>query len=214
MVRKVTPRVNPGAEVMALPVQRSDADLVRGLRAGDAWARAILLERFGALVERLARRILGNDRHIDIADVVHDTFVAAFSSAHTLKAPEALVSWMQSVATHTACKTIRRRKARAWLRFVAPEDLPEPCARPPSEDAVEAHDRTYRILERFSANERAVFALRFIDGMALSEVAVACGVSLATAKRRIARAERRFVTTALNDPVLAPWVRKGDRWTQ
>jgi RNA polymerase sigma-70 factor, ECF subfamily len=214
MVRNVTPSPSTCAEVRPLPVQRSDADLVAGLRAGDTWARAILLDRFGALVERLARRILGNDRHIDIADVVHDTFIEAFSSAHTLKNPEAIVSWMQSVATHTACKTIRRRKARAWLRFVSPEELPERPVRPPSEDMMEAHDRTYRILERFSANERAVFALRFIDGMSLSEVAVACGVSLATAKRRIARAERRFVASALSDPVLAPWVRKGERWTQ
>ena len=121
---------------------------------------------------------------------------------------------MQSVATHTACKAIRRRRARAWLRFVAPEDLPECAVRPPSEEAVEAHDRTYRILERFSAADRAVFALRFIDGMQLTDVAAACGISLATAKRRIARAERRFVASALSDPVLAAWVKKGDRWTE
>jgi RNA polymerase sigma-70 factor (ECF subfamily) len=213
MVRPANPSLSPPAEVRALPVQRSDADLVDALRAGDAWARVMLLDRFGVLVERLARRILGHEGHIDIADVVHDTFVAAFGSVHTLRSPEALVSWMQSVATHTACKAIRRRKARAWLRFVAPEDLPDCAVRPPSEEAVEAHDRTYRILERFSANDRAVFALRFIDGMPLADVAAACGVSLATAKRRLARAERRFLASALGDPVLALWVRKGDRWT-
>jgi RNA polymerase sigma-70 factor (ECF subfamily) len=214
MVRPANPSPSPRGEVMALPVQRSDADLVNGLKAGDAWARAVLLDRFGTLVERLVRRILGNERHVDIADVVHDAFVAVFSTVHTLRSPEALVSWVQSVATHTACKAIRRRRARAWLRFVAPEDLPDCSVHPPSEEAVEAHDRTYRILERFSATDRAVFALRFIDGMPLADVAAACGVSLATAKRRIARAEHRFMASALRDPVLAPWVRKGDRWTQ
>ena len=214
MVRPANPSPSPRGEVMALPVRRSDADLVNGLKAGDAWARAMLLDRFGVLVERLVRRILGSERHTDIADVVHDAFVAVFSAVHTLKSPEALVSWMQSVAAHTACKAIRRRKARAWLRFMAPEDLPDRSVRPPSEETVEAHDRTYRLLEHFSATDRAVFALRFIDGMPLADVAAACGISLATAKRRIARAERRFVALALRDPVLAAWVRKGDRWTQ
>ncbi|MBN1606971.1 MAG: sigma-70 family RNA polymerase sigma factor [Polyangiaceae bacterium] len=213
MVRPPSTSPSPSGEVMALPVQRSDADLVNGLKAGDAWARVMLFDRFGVLVERLVRRILGHERHTDIADVVHDAFVAVFSSVHTLKSPEALVSWIQSVATHTACKAIRRRRARAWLRFVAPEDLPDGAARPPSEETVEAHDRTYRILERFSAPDRAIFALRFIDGMPLADVASACGISLATAKRRLARAERRFVVSASCDPVLAPWVRKGDRWT-
>ena len=213
MVRSATPNPVPGADVVRLPVQRSDADLVQGLRSGDVWARAMLVERFGALVERIVRRILGNDRHVERADVVHDAFVAAFSSAHTLKAHEALVTWMQSVATHTACKAIRRRKARAWLRFVAPEELPEPRPVPREDDAREAHHRTYRLLERFSADERAIFALRFIEGLSLGEVAAACGISLATAKRRLGRARRRFVAAALNDPVLAPWLREGERWT-
>jgi RNA polymerase sigma-70 factor (ECF subfamily) len=173
----------------------------------------VLLERLGPLVERIVRRILGDDRHTERVDVVHDTFVAAFASVHTLKAPEALVSWMQSVATHTACKAIRRRKARSWLRFVAPEELPESPALSCDDEAQEAHRRTYEILDRFSAGERAIFALRFIDGLGLVEVAQACGVSLATAKRRLARAQRRFVAAALRDPVLAPWLRKGDRWT-
>lgn len=211
------PRMAPGlardARVVPLPVHRSDADLVRGLRAGAPWARAMLLDRFGHLVERIVRRIMGHERHTELADVVHDAFVAAFDSASTLKDPEALVSWMQSVAAHTACKAIRRRKARSWLRFVPPEDLPEPGEPADNADAVEAHDRTYRILERFSANERVVFALRFIEGMALAEVASASGISLATAKRRLSRAQRRFVAAAVNDPVLAPWLREGDRWT-
>lgn len=60
MIYKAVPTLSPCAEVMALPVPRSDADLVRGLRDGDAWARAVLLDRFGTLVVRTARRFVAS----------------------------------------------------------------------------------------------------------------------------------------------------------
>lgn len=84
---------------------------------------------------------------------------------------------------------------------------------PPGDEEKEAHDRTYKILERFSAEDRVTFALRFIEGMELREVAEACRVSLATIKRRLSRAERQFIAAAAADPVLSSWIQKGDRWS-
>jgi RNA polymerase sigma-70 factor (ECF subfamily) len=56
------------------------------------------------------------------------------------------------------------------------------------------------------ADERIPFALRFIDGMELTEVARACTVSLATIKRRLSRAEQRFTAFAALEPALAEWL--------
>jgi RNA polymerase sigma-70 factor (ECF subfamily) len=49
--------------------------------------------------------------------------------------------------------------------------------------------RTYERLERLPVEQRVAIVLRRIEGLALDEVAAAMGVSLATAKRRIAAAE-------------------------
>jgi RNA polymerase sigma-70 factor (ECF subfamily) len=201
------------AEIVPLPAKRTDAELVGGLRRRLPWAQQLLFERYGAFVERTVRRVLGTDYHVDLADVIHDVFIEAFSSAHTLKNAEAISGWIRSVATHTACNTIRRRKSRAWLRFFAPDELPEP-PQSTSTDAKEAHDRTYRLLSLMPVDERVAFVLRFIEGMELREVAEACRVSLATIKRRIARAERSFLAEAKSDPVLVLWLEKGDRWSQ
>ncbi|WP_437543431.1 sigma-70 family RNA polymerase sigma factor [Sorangium sp. So ce367] len=202
-----------GGQLVALPVERDDAELLRRLKRGDPWAKAMLFERYGALVERIARRILGTERHTTFADVVHDAFVSAYSSVHQVSDAAALTSWVRSVAVHTACKSIRQRKARSWLSFLSPEDLPELPARGADAELREAHDRTYRLLESFPLDERVAFALRYIEGMELTEAAAASGVSLATIKRRIARAEARFVSAARRDPVLAAWIEEGARWT-
>ncbi|MGC4063792.1 MAG: sigma-70 family RNA polymerase sigma factor [Polyangiaceae bacterium] len=213
MLRPVTTDDSPPrGQVVALPIGRKDDDLIRGLRAGAPWAKAMLFDRFAPMVERLVRRLMGDDRHTDRADVVHDVFVGAFSSAHALKDAAALVSWMQSVTVHTAYNTIRQRKARSWLRILPPEELPELPVRAADADAAEAHARTYRVLGRLGVDERIVFVLRFLEGMDLVEVASACGVSLATVKRRLARAEKRFVALASQDPILTTWLDEGDRW--
>jgi RNA polymerase sigma-70 factor (ECF subfamily) len=213
MLSQPVPSSKP-AEVVPLPNLRTDAEVLRGLVAGELWAQQLLFERYAGLVERIIRRVLGSDRHTDLADVVHDAFLAALGTVGSVKDPSALPGWMRSVATNTALNCIRRRKSRSWLRFFAPEELPEPDSIPRAVDDVkEAHDRTYAILDRLPAEERVAFALRFIEGMQLREVADACRVSLATIKRRISKAEQQFVAAAALDPVLSSWLQKGDRWS-
>jgi RNA polymerase sigma-70 factor (ECF subfamily) len=59
---------------------------------------------------------------------------------------------------------------------------------------------------------RIPFALRFVDGMELRDVAEACDCSLATVKRRLASAEKRFLALANRDPALAAAVARSVRW--
>ena len=79
-------------------------------------------------------------------------------------------------------------------------------------EARETLPPVYQILDRVPADERIAFALRHIDGMELSEVAGACAVSLATIKRRIERADQRFLKLAKHHPLLAAWVEGSTRW--
>jgi RNA polymerase sigma-70 factor (ECF subfamily) len=72
---------------------------------------------------------------------------------------------------------------------------------------------TYRVLDTLPDDERMAFSLRFISEMQLTEVAAACRVSLATVKRRLARAEKRFVEAAKDHPALRERLAHGGRWT-
>jgi RNA polymerase sigma-70 factor (ECF subfamily) len=50
----------------------------------------------------------------------------------------------------------------------------------------------YRALDKLPARERVPWTLRYVAGEGVSEVATLCGCSLATAKRRIARAHEKL----------------------
>jgi RNA polymerase sigma-70 factor (ECF subfamily) len=199
--------------VRALPIVRDDVALVAGLRAGEAWARAALFDRYAPHVERILRRVLGNDRHGDMADLVQDAFVQALASIEGLREAEALLSWMQTIAARTAFRAIRARKARAWLKFWEPSEVPDPPVDGGDPDVLEAYRHTYALLDRMPAEERLIFALRYIDGMELERIAEIREVSLATLKRRLSRAEQRFAHAAQRDSVLRPWLEEGGRWT-
>ncbi len=199
--------------VRALLITRDDPAIVRGLRAGEPWARAALFDRCAPAVERIVRRILGPGRD-EVADVVHDAFVQALSSFDKLRDPQALISWIQSIATHTACKAIRARRARRWLFFWDPAELPDLPSDARDPQLTEACRRTYAVFDRLPTDERAAFALRYIEGLEVERVAELCDVSLSTIKRRLARAETRFTAAARHDEVLSTWLEEGDRWTK
>jgi RNA polymerase sigma-70 factor, ECF subfamily len=203
----------PATRVRTLPIVRDDVALVAGLRAGEAWARAALFDRHAPHVERILRRVLGGDRHGDMADLVQDAFVQALASLEHLREAEALHAWMETIAVRTALRAIRARKARRFLLFWEPSKVPEPSVEGVDPDVVEAHRRTYALLERMPADERVIFALRYIDGMELPRIAAIREVSLATLKRHLSRAETRFAHAAQRDGVLRPWLEEGGRWT-
>jgi RNA polymerase sigma-70 factor (ECF subfamily) len=73
----------------------------------------------------------------------------------------------------------------------------------PTPESREAVRSFYAIMDRFPEDERVAFILRFVEEMELSEVAEACGVSLSTARRRIRRAEQRFIKLLPQFPALS-----------
>jgi RNA polymerase sigma-70 factor (ECF subfamily) len=177
---------------------------VKALARHDEGAAVAFFDEYVALVERTISRILGADA--DTADATQDAFIRCLQSVHRLKDPQAMTQWVIQIAVCTASDWVRRRHRRRWLTFHDPKDIadyPMSVADSASNDAVHA---TYAVLDQLSVHERAAFALRFIDGMELKEVALACNCSLATIKRRLARAQVRFEAIARRYAVLLPWL--------
>jgi len=83
---------------------------------------------------------------------------------------------------------------------------------PPSSDARFALREIYQVLDAMPADERMAFVLRIVDGMTLPDGAQACRTSLATFKRRLARAEKRFLEAVAKRPALKQCLEDGTRW--
>lgn len=196
-----------GGKVLRLPLPDTDAALVAALRTDPLAARGMLFDRYGEDVERILYRVLGADA--ELYDVLHEVFLVALTSLSRLRDPSALRGWLTGIAVHKAKKLIRRRQRWRWIQSVAPFELPEAVAATPSAEVGEALAHAYRVLDELPADERIAFALRHIEDMELTAIASATRVSLATTKRRIARAEARFVELARQSEVLREWLERG-----
>jgi RNA polymerase sigma-70 factor (ECF subfamily) len=197
------PHASRGSSVVRLPVAETDVALVAALRAGRRDGAEALFDRYGAHVHRVLQRVMGPDQ--DLNDLVQDVFVAAFEAVDKLQDPSALRAWLSQIAVYTARGKIRRRVRWRLLTFRPLHELDEFHAPRHDGDVTEAVRATYRVLDRLPADERIAFALRFIEGMELTEVARATDVSLATVKRRLARAQRNFLELSAAEPSLAEW---------
>jgi RNA polymerase sigma-70 factor (ECF subfamily) len=212
MVRLVSiPRTGlPAGVGPGLGPDDADPLLVEALRRGDPAAPGEFFDRYGRHVQRVLTNVLGVDP--EIPDLLHEVFAKALAGIGKLKDGRRLKAWLTSITVYTARGSIRARSRRRLLGLHGRREVPEIPAPAVSAETREAMRSMYEILERLPADERIAFAMRFVSGMELEDVAAACGVSLATIKRRISRAERRFLVIARRHPVLRSWVDEGSRW--
>ncbi len=197
----------PASEVQLKPVTpkgREDAALVRAVLAGSAPAFRAIWNKYVALV----RSKLGHVRR-DIDDCVQEVFVRLHARLPYLRDHTALSSFIIGITLRVAGTELRRRKSCSWLLLTPTGDLPEPM-NAPKDDATarEAFAHFQAILDKLGARARRVFELRFIEHKELVDVAAALDVSLATAKRHLARVTSCVHVMAQNDPLLVDYMRK------
>ena len=142
--------------------------------------------RYGRYVAYIGTRILG--RPADVDDLVQDVFLEAQRRLHTVRDPDAIKSWLATIAVRKARRMLKRRKMRRFFGLDDGSDytqvVDETC-RP--DQRVHIAD-LYRMLDELPVDQRLAWTLRHLEGESLQRVADLCDCSLATAKRRIAAA--------------------------
>ncbi len=184
------------------PAGPTDAALVVAARAGESWAQEALYRRYARMVNGLAYRLLGRDADVD--DLVQDTFVEALKNLHRLEAPAAFGSWLGSIVVRTASKRLRTRSllTRLGLRRLAPIDADSVMSSRAPPDITSELRAIYSVLDPLHHEARNALVLHRVEGMSMPEVAATMGVSLSTAKRRLAVAERALLSLSeVKEPV-------------
>ncbi len=185
-----------------------EAELVARLQAGDHLAQSVVFRRYQEVVRRVLTRILREQD--DVADALQDTFMKVFRSTSQLKDPGALRVWILRVAESVGLDEFRRRQRLRSRLTLDSERLELPVVGASMEVRGALRD-TWRVLSHLPREERAVFSMRFVEGLELARIAEASGLSLATVKRRLGRAETRFMALAQRQPGLADWTRGNRR---
>jgi RNA polymerase sigma-70 factor (ECF subfamily) len=151
---------------------RTDAELARALRDGDASAFDALYERYHAWVSTLAFRFTKNRE--DALDVLQDTFAYLHRKRHDFELRSQMKTFLYPVVKHLALSraTLARRQAPLDPRL-------DPAA--PSASA----DNVAELLSGLSDVQQEVVLMRFVDGLDLQAIADALEVPLGTVKSRL-----------------------------
>jgi RNA polymerase sigma-70 factor, ECF subfamily len=185
------------------PGPPDDAELVRAVRAAERWAAAAVWSKHSPKVFRVAARVLGPGA--DAEDLTQDVFVKVFSGIADLRDPGALGSYVFSIALRMIKWELRRRRVRRILQLSDSGHLPDHPVDAADSEAREALGRLYAILDTLGAEDRTAFVLRHMEDLSLPEMAEAMGLSLATVKRRLARATEQVSSLVDRDGSLAAY---------
>jgi RNA polymerase sigma-70 factor (ECF subfamily) len=183
----------------------SDADLARGLVAGEPWAVAETWHRFAPMVLLTAERSLGS--RTEAEDMVQEVFCRIFRKVKTLRDPARLRSFIYSFTVRVLKAELRRRRVRGWFPFLQPEAPPEILTRASDFESRDLLTKLYGLTPR----DRLVFVLRRMESMTVDEISATMDISLSTVKRSMAHASSRLSRWVEADPDLAGLAR-GEDW--
>jgi RNA polymerase sigma-70 factor, ECF subfamily len=150
-----------------------------------------LYERYAGYVGALASRMLG--RAAEVEDVVQDVFASAVRGLHRRQNEREIKGWFGKVTVRRCLRQLRLRQIWAVASLAAEpsyDRLPAPGS---SIDERQLIIEVYRALDRVPARQRVPWTLHHVEGESLEQVALLCGCSLATVKRRIAQARTKLI---------------------
>lgn len=174
-------------------------DASSGAEAGECLTLEALYQAHARHVAEVAFRLMGHDRDLD--DVVQETFLDVSAGLDERDPQMPVHAWILMLAVRRVRRLFaKRRRFRIfgfrWLETA--NKVTDPRGQEPNLDLYEA-------LSTLSEDLRIPFCLHRIEQLTLPETALACEVSLATVKRRIAEAEERLAKRLL--PVERPEAR-------
>lgn len=167
----------------------SDTTLIHQALTGDTRALEEIYRRHAPVVHGLLFRLMSGSHEVE--DVLQDTFVAVFDGLRSLRNPELFAAWLRQVAVRQAHRRFRRRRLERWLKQMPFESVSLVAIAQADLTPHEALElsRIDEALSTLSTQLRTAWFVRHVEGCTLEETAIACDCSLATIKRRLARAE-------------------------
>jgi RNA polymerase sigma-70 factor (ECF subfamily) len=177
-----------GAEMLALATVSTGSDpivdLIHAGRHRDALAACA--RTHATILGRLAMALLGSQADAD--EAVQETLLRAHRGMASYRAEGSIKAWLCGIARHVCAHMLEtRRRGRELLEIVPTEGE--------ARDAFAAR-RNARVLrdalEKLKPSEREALVLRYVADLSHREIAAACGLDEAAARKRISRALERL----------------------
>jgi len=185
-------------------MERSEAELIAAVLAGDRASFEPLVQKYSPRVFATARRYAR--RESEIEDIVQEVWLKAFSKLNTFRGEAPFEHWLMRMAVRTCYDFLRghqRNRESSFSEISGEEEdwLEKFVADPGSaaEDADAARLLVNRLLEKLSPPARLVIQLLEIEDRSVKEIAEITGWSVPLVKVRAfrARGEMRKILARL-----------------
>jgi RNA polymerase sigma-70 factor, ECF subfamily len=187
----------PPTETELLERGAPDTELLSLMRAGQSTAFAVLMRRNNQRLYRLARSIVRDDSEAE--EVVQESYVRAFIHIEGFRGESSLATWLARIVLNEALGRLRGRHPAIDIDEMA--ETHDAGSDPPlivqdhmSPEHASARQEIRRAIEnavdRLSPPFRAVFIMRAIEQMSITETADCLGIPGDTVKTRFHRANK------------------------
>ena len=139
---------------------------------------ALLFERYGAMVHRRCRDILGREEAA--LDATQDVFLRVLEKGHLFRGESAPSTWLYAMATLQCLQRLRDRNAHQ-----AKLDALAAATRTALGATVEDRVSLLNLLEGQPEDVRIIVYLRYVDELTMEEVAEVVGYSRKTVSQRV-----------------------------
>ena len=173
-------------ESMAVPAERTDAQVVRDVLSGDGDAYRLLVRRYGGVLYNHAVRMVGSQD--EAADLVQKALVSGFKKLASCREPDRVGAWLFRILSNLAKDFVRSPRRRDISLDRLP-DVPEGGSTPfDTANRGELRTRLQAALGALTPEQREAFVLKHVDGRSYEEMAAVLDVPRASLKMRVHRA--------------------------
>jgi RNA polymerase sigma-70 factor (ECF subfamily) len=164
-----------------------DALLMKRWQAGDATAAAQACERYGSTLYAVAYAVLGDGALAE--DAVQETFARAAANPRSVIGVERLGPWLAGITRHAAIDMARKRRREEPLgeRETAARHTPYGEA-----TRHELRDHLQQAVDRLPADQREIFALKYIAGLRYADIARVVGTTPEAVSQKLWRIRQKL----------------------
>ena len=166
-----------------------DDEIERAVEVGDRRrALSLCVQEHGHAMGRLCMAMVGSQAEAD--DLTQETFITAFNTLDAWRREGSLRAWLFGIARKKCLRSVEKQRRRdGRLRLIEGGDQND------TEDLVTLRQRAEiarAALDDVRPTEREALLLRYVAQLSFADVAVACGIEEATARKRVSRAIHRL----------------------
>jgi RNA polymerase sigma-70 factor, ECF subfamily len=178
-----------------------EKELIEKARRGDTDSFSALVESHQQRAIHAARSLVGNLE--DARDLTQEAFVKAFRNLEGFKSESRFYTWFYRILMNTCKDFLRKKNLRRAFSFWGPapaEEETDPLASVPDRSPNAASAMASRelgsaldaALEKLPFRQKSVFALRYLEGMSLDEIAESLGLTTGAVKAHLWQAGQKM----------------------